>query len=150
MSDNFITKIDCLQKKMVDSGNIKKTLLQYNERLSKKYQCNVYLKREDQQIVRSFKIRGAFSKISNINDKNEIVCASAGNHAQGVAHLCNKMEIKGTIFVPNTTPLQKISRIEHFANGKCKLEIIGNTFQISIESLKYSENNNCIFNSIMY
>ena len=108
ISNEFIKKINNLQKKMVESGIIKATQLEFNEKLSEKYKCNVYLKREDQQIVRSFKIRGAFSKITNLKNPSEIVCASAGNHAQGFAYLCNKLNIKGTIFIPDTTPLQKI------------------------------------------
>ena len=144
--ENFTEKIDSLQKKMIESKIIKKTNLEINERLSKKYNCNIYFKREDQQNVRSFKIRGAFSKIKNTTDKKEIVCASAGNHAQGFAHICNKMNMKGTIFVPNTTPLQKISRIQHFANNSCQLKIIGNTFSESLkEALNYAKMNDLIF-----
>tara|TARA_Y100000991_G_C21970227_1_gene349010 strand:- start:1136 stop:2383 length:1248 start_codon:yes stop_codon:yes gene_type:complete len=144
--NGFIRKIDNLQKKMVESGIIKNTPLELNERLSNKYNCNVYLKREDQQTVRSFKIRGAFSKITNLEKFSEIVCASAGNHAQGFAYLCNKLNIKGTIFVPDTTPLQKISRINYFSNGSCNLEINGNTFSEALkEALNYTENNNYTF-----
>ena len=144
--NGFIKKIDNLQKKMVESSIIKNTPLELNERLSNKYNCNVYLKREDQQTVRSFKIRGAFSKITNLENTSEIVCASAGNHAQGFAYLCNKLNIKGTIFVPDTTPLQKISRINYFSNGSCNLEINGNTFSETLkEALKYTEDNNYTF-----
>ena len=144
--DGFVSKIDKLQKKMIESKNIKKTSLELNERLSKKYNCNIYFKREDQQIVRSFKIRGAYSKIINLKNKNKIVCASAGNHAQGFAHLCNEMNIKGIIFIPETTPPQKISRIKHFSKDSCEIKIIGNTFSESLkEALKYTEENNYTF-----
>lgn len=144
--NGFTKKIDNLQKKMIDSGIIKNTSLELNERLSNKYNCNVYLKREDQQIVRSFKIRGAFSKITNLENPSEIVCASAGNHAQGFAYLCNKLNMKGTVFVPDTTPLQKISRINYFANGSCNLKINGNTFSDALkEALHYTEDNNYTF-----
>ena len=88
------------------------TPLEYNKRLSNKYNANVYLKREDLQETRSFKIRGSLNKIINLNDNREIVCASAGNHAQGVAHSCNLLNLYGKIYVPNTTPLQKINRIK--------------------------------------
>jgi len=109
---------------------IKKTPLEYCSRLSKKYGCNVLLKREDTQIVRSFKIRGALNKIIKNKQYNitSYVTASAGNHAQGVAFVCNKLDINCSIFVPDNTPLQKISRIKHFSNNNCKLVIGGNNF----------------------
>ena len=144
--NGFIKKIDTLQKKMIESGIIRNTPLELNKRLSKKYNCNVYFKREDQQIVRSFKIRGAFSKIINLRNPSEIVCASAGNHAQGFAHLCNELNIKGTIFIPETTPLQKISRIKYFSNGTCNIKIMGNTFSDALkEATNYTEINGYTF-----
>lgn len=131
---------------MTKSGLIKKTPLEFNERLSQKYKSSIYLKREDLQTVRSFKIRGAYSKISNLSNIEEIVCASAGNHAQGVAYLCNKMNIRGTIFIPETTPLQKISRIKYFAGQSCNLRITGNIFSDTLsDSLKYSIQNQYTF-----
>ena len=78
-----------------------------NYSLSKKYGCNVLLKREDMQTVRSFKIRGAYNKIRSLNEeeiKKGIICASAGNHAQGVALSRAKLKIKGTIYMPHPTP----------------------------------------------
>ena len=90
---------------------IKKTPLERNQFLSDKYNCNIYLKREDLQFTRSFKIRGAFNKIIKNNNYNNLVTASAGNHAQGVAFACNILNKHGTIFLPNTTTLQKINRI---------------------------------------
>ena len=78
--------------------SIIKTPLQHNLRLSNKYKTNIYLKREDQQNVRSFKIRGALNKINTLTKlqiKNGLVCASAGNHAQGFAYTCNKLKLKG-------------------------------------------------------
>ena len=90
---------------------INKTPLEFNERLSKKFNCNIFFKREDKQPVRSFKIRGAYNRISNLNDEqkdNGVVCASAGNHAQGFAFSCNKLNIKGDIFLPTKTPIQKV------------------------------------------
>ena len=83
---------------------IKNTPLEYNERLSKKYGCNLYIKREDLQLCRSFKIRGALYKIVNLSSyekENGIVCASAGNHAQGVASSAKKFNISADIFVPS-------------------------------------------------
>ena len=130
---------------------IKKTPLDFCERLSIKYDCNVYLKREDTQIVRSFKIRGAYNKImkykNNKNNKNNsFVTASAGNHAQGVAYICNKLEVMCYIFVPNNTPLQKISRIKYFGGEKCKLIIDGDNFDESlIISEEFTKNKNMVF-----
>ena len=72
---------------------VQHTPLEYNARLSEKYHAEIYLKREDKQIVRSYKLRGAYNMMSQIpldKTQNGIVCASAGNHAQGVAYSCNK------------------------------------------------------------
>ena len=96
---------------------VKKTTIDYCERLSAKFDCKVYLKREDQQTIRSFKIRGALNKIIKINNSkflvnNGFVCASAGNHAQGVALSSSYFKYKCKIFVPNCTPFQKINRIK--------------------------------------
>ena len=94
------------------------TPLVINERLSKDLNSKIYLKREDLQQVRSFKIRGAFNKIRSIDSgylKNKtLVCASAGNHAQGFAYSCNKLKIYGKIYMPVTTPKQKIERVKIF------------------------------------
>ncbi len=116
---------------------IEKTPLQLSSRLSDKYNCNVYLKREDLQKIRSFKIRGSLNKIiKNKDSQSIIVCASAGNHAQGVAYSCNLLNLKGTIFCPITTPPQKINRIKHFGGSNIELKLIGSNFN---ESLKISE-----------
>src|SRR5690606_26625965 len=97
-----------------------RTPLQYNHHLSEKYEAEVYLKREDLQKVRSYKLRGAFNKISSLTDAERekgVVCASAGNHAQGVAFSCRNLNIKGKIFMPGPTPRQKISQTEMWGNG---------------------------------
>ncbi|MGM7722024.1 threonine ammonia-lyase IlvA [uncultured Metabacillus sp.] len=107
------------------------TPLQKNEQLSDKYQCNVYLKREDLQVVRSFKIRGAFNKIKQLDEGqtvNGIVCASAGNHAQGVAYSCRQLKIHGKIFMPSTTPRQKVSQVELFGKEYVDIILTGDTF----------------------
>src|SRR5262245_48888087 len=93
------------------------TPLQKNFILSEKYGCNVYLKREDLQVVLSFKIRGAYHLIRSLPEEKllkGVVCASAGNHAQGVAYSCKALEISGKIFMPATTPRQKISQVKLF------------------------------------
>jgi len=107
------------------------TPLQKNHRLSKKYGAYVYMKREDLQEVRSFKIRGAYNKMASLTDQeriNGVVCASAGNHAQGVAWSCNALKIKGTIFMPTVTPNQKIDKVKQFGDGFIEIKLIGSTF----------------------
>lgn len=107
------------------------TPLQFSGRLSKKYGAKIYLKREDLQVVRSYKVRGAYNLISQLTSeqkKQGVVCASAGNHAQGVALACCKLKIKGVIFMPKPTPRQKIDRVQHFGDGWVKLELCGDTF----------------------
>ncbi|MFT4343677.1 MAG: threonine ammonia-lyase IlvA [Candidatus Woesearchaeota archaeon] len=110
---------------------IKQTPLEYNHRLSKMYNCNVYLKREDMQIVRSYKIRGAYNRISQLSTKereNGVICASAGNHAQGFALACHDLGINGTVVMPRTTPLQKIERTQSFGRNFITVELIGDTY----------------------
>lgn len=108
-----------------------KTPLQFNINLSDKYDASIYLKREDLQQVRSYKIRGAYNKISNLNNDKKtkgIVCASAGNHAQGVAYSCNLLAIKGIIYMPKTTPKQKIKQVKLFGKSFVEIVLVGDTF----------------------
>lgn len=125
------------------SDTVKRTPLAYNAGLSKKYNANIYLKREDLQIVRSYKLRGAYNMISTLTDEQRsqgVVCASAGNHAQGVAHSCNKLNIKGVIFMPEFTPKQKISQTEMFGGGHIEIILVGDTFDDCMkEALIYCE-----------
>lgn len=107
------------------------TPLQKNERLSEKYECNVYLKREDLQHVRSFKLRGAYYLMQSLSDKqleNGIVCASAGNHAQGVAYACRQLGVNGKIFMPTTTPRQKVNQVQMFGRENVEIILSGDTF----------------------
>ncbi len=117
------------------------TPLMMNYNLSEKYGASIYLKREDLQTVRSYKIRGAYNKISSIDKislKNGVVCASAGNHAQGVAFSCNKLQIKGTIFMPSTTPKQKIEQVKMFGREYAEVIIAGDNFDsANREALDY-------------
>jgi threonine dehydratase len=128
---------------------IQNTPLEYNQRLSDLYNCNIYLKREDLQITRSFKIRGAYNKVLKLHNKrevNNVVCASAGNHAQGIAHICNHLNINGHIFLPNGTPNQKISRILKFGGNNIKINMFGDNFNDSLEkAIKYSKKNDFDF-----
>jgi threonine dehydratase len=110
---------------------VTRTPLQYNHRLSEKYGASVYFKREDQQIVRSYKIRGAYCNIYSLEPaqrQNGVVCASAGNHAQGFAYSCSLMQIKGYVFMPQVTPRQKIQRVQNFGGEWITIELVGNTF----------------------
>ncbi|HSW47716.1 MAG TPA: threonine ammonia-lyase IlvA [Candidatus Saccharimonadales bacterium] len=120
---------------------VKKTPLQFNKRLSDLYQANVYIKREDLQDVRSFKIRGAYNKIASLSSKQKehgVVTASTGNHAQGVAYSCFLLKIKGTIFMPTVIPNQKIEKVKHFGGKFIEIKLVGNTFDDAVEaSLDY-------------
>ena len=113
------------------SAVIEPTPLQYCPRLSELYGSRIYLKREDLQDVRSYKIRGAYYGISGLSDTDRaagVVAASAGNHAQGVAYACRAMGIQGKIFVPKPTPKQKRDRIRVHGGEAIELVVIGNTF----------------------
>ena len=110
---------------------ILQTPLQKNLNLSDEFQANVMLKREDLQVVRSYKLRGAYNKIVHLSAeelKNGVVCASAGNHAQGVAYSCNKLGIKGKIYMPTTTPQQKIKQVKMFGKAFVEIVLSGDTF----------------------
>ena len=112
-------------------GVVKHTPLELNRRLSDKFNTNVFFKREDLQVVRSYKLRGAYNKISRLTKPQRfhgVVCASAGNHAQGVAYACALLQIKGVIYMPITTPKQKISQVEVFGKGWCEIRLFGDTF----------------------
>lgn len=110
---------------------ISHTPLQFNRVLSERYDCNVYLKREDLQIIRSFKIRGAYHLIRTLTEQSEcsgVICASAGNHAQGVAYSCQALGIKGKIFMPSTTPSQKVKQVQFFGGNNVEIILKGDTF----------------------
>jgi threonine dehydratase len=125
------------------------TPLQLCKRLSEEYGARIYLKREDLQEVRSFKIRGAYNKISTLTPQEKergVVCASAGNHAQGVAYSCAALKIKGTIFMPVITPNQKIERVKHFGGEYINVQLSGNTYDdASSASHQYCEEHGAIY-----
>ncbi|GCF94463.1 L-threonine dehydratase [Enterococcus florum] len=115
------------------------TPLQYDRYLSEKYQANVLFKREDLQKVRSFKLRGAYYAIKKLSDaelKKGVVCASAGNHAQGVAYTCNELKCQAAIFMPSTTPQQKVSQVQFFGGEHVKIFLVGDTFDASAEAAR--------------
>ncbi|WP_321375602.1 threonine ammonia-lyase [uncultured Draconibacterium sp.] len=122
---------DIIKAKHNLSEIVLQTPLQKNLNLSEEYQANVYLKREDLQIVRSYKIRGAYNKIAQLSDaerKKGVVCASAGNHAQGVAYSCRLLGIEGKIYMPSTTPKQKIKQVKMFGKTDVEVIITGDTY----------------------
>lgn len=129
--------IELAQEKLKEI--VSRTPLMRNEGLSEAFDASIYLKREDLQVVRSYKIRGAFNKISSLSEeaqKKGVVCASAGNHAQGVAYSCRKLGIKGVIFMPSTTPTQKIKQVKMFGKDNIELVITGDTFDDAFSSAK--------------
>jgi threonine dehydratase len=112
-------------------GVAQRTPLMKSERYSKEYEANVFFKREDLQLVRSYKIRGAYNKISSLSDgqkANGIVCASAGNHAQGVALSCKLLKIHGVIYMPSPTPKQKINQVQMFGEEFIEVVLMGDSF----------------------
>ncbi len=119
------------------------TPLHKNQHLSDLYDAKVYLKREDLQMVRSYKIRGAYNKIRSIAPevlKYGIVCASAGNHAQGVAFSCNKLQIMGSIYMPVTTPKQKIEQVRMFGKDYIDIVLVGDTFdEANSAAIRYAK-----------
>lgn len=102
-----------------------------NMQYSKQFECNIMFKREDLQQVRSYKIRGAYNKMSSLTAseiENGIICASAGNHAQGVALSCKLLKIRGTIFMPSPTPNQKIEQVKMFGEDYIDVVLVGDSF----------------------
>ena len=128
---------------------VNRTPLQFNQNLSKKYQCNVYLKREDLQVVRSYKLRGAYNMMSSLSPeqlKLGVVCASAGNHAQGFAYSCKKLGAKGVVFMPVISPNQKISQTKMFGEDFIEIKLVGDTFDdCAIAAKKYTSENEMTF-----
>ena len=122
---------------------IKTTSLEYSDRLSKKYDAEIYLKREDLQPVRSYKIRGAFNLINSLSEEERnawVVCASAWNHAQGVAITCKELKIHWVIYMPVTTPEQKVYKTRQFGWKYVKVVLVWDTFDEAFEaSKKYEE-----------
>ena len=130
-------------------GVISETPLEYSASLSARYGAKIYLKREDLQVVRSYKIRGAYHKISNIPSElrsKGVVAASAGNHAQGVALACALLDIQAHIFMPKSTPLQKVEAVRFFGKEKVRIYLVGETYDEAFAaSRKFCETNGAIY-----
>ena len=135
MSQEKSTYFPSLKDIKIAADTIKKvsavTSLSPSIRYSNQFGANILLKREDLQQVRSYKIRGAYNKISSLTaeeSKNGVVCASAGNHAQGVALSCKLLKIKGTIYMPSPTPNQKIEQVKMFGEDFIEIKLVGDTY----------------------
>jgi threonine dehydratase len=128
---------------------VNRTPLAYSHTLSKKYNCNVYLKREDLQVVRSYKLRGAYNLLSSLPAEQlqrGVVCASAGNHAQGFAYSCKKLGIKGVVFMPIITPQQKIQQTKLFGEHFIEIRLTGDTYDdCAIAAQRFTEENGLVF-----
>lgn len=126
-----------------------KTPLAFSLSLSKRYGCEVYLKREDLQVVRSYKLRGAYNMMSSLPAEGlqrGVVCASAGNHAQGFAYSCKKLQAKGVVFMPIITPQQKVQQTKSFGEEFIEIKLIGDTFDdCAIAAKQYTVENNLTF-----
>lgn len=108
------------------------TPLQLNAHLSQRFDAEIWLKREDLSPVRSYKLRGAFNAMRKILDDDPLqqnfVCASAGNHAQGVAYMCKHFDVRGVIFMPVTTPQQKVFKTQVFGGENIEIRLVGDYF----------------------
>ncbi|GAO41149.1 threonine ammonia-lyase IlvA [Flavihumibacter petaseus] len=128
---------------------IRKTPLTYNHNLSRRYNCNVYLKREDLQVVRSYKLRGAYNMMSSLpvaQLQQGVVCASAGNHAQGFAYSCRQLKVKGVVFMPIITPNQKVQQTRMFGEDWIEIRLVGDTFDDCANAAKaYTESHGMTF-----
>lgn len=141
MSTNNFPSLQAINHaKLTINELVSATPLQENLNLSEQFSANVFLKREDLQTVRSYKIRGALNKIKSLGPKeleNGIVCASAGNHAQGVAYSSWKLGIHAKIYMPTTTPKQKIRQVKMFGHEFVEIVLFGDTYdQASAEAMK--------------
>ena len=114
------------------------TPLQRNDHLSQRFDADIWLKREDLSPVRSYKIRGAFNAMRKVlaqtPGQKSFVCASAGNHAQGVAYVCRHFGVNGVIYMPVTTPQQKIDKTRMFGNGSVEIRLVGDYFDDTLAS----------------
>ena len=128
---------------------VNRTPLTFNHNLSRKFECNVWLKREDLQVVRSYKIRGAFNMMSSLpieQLQKGVVCASAGNHAQGFAYSCKKLNVHGVVFMPIITPNQKVKQTKMFGEQNIEVRLVGDTYDdCAIAAKAFTEANGMTF-----
>jgi threonine dehydratase len=146
-TSSFNIDFDAAMKRL--KNVVHKTPLQLNHNLSRKYRANVYLKREDLQAVRSYKLRGAYNMMSSLSKdqlSKGVVCASAGNHAQGFAYSCKKLQVKGVVFMPIITPNQKVSQTKMFGEEWIEVILTGDTYDdCSLAAQQYTAEKNMVF-----
>ncbi|MGI9350390.1 MAG: threonine ammonia-lyase IlvA, partial [Rhizobiaceae bacterium] len=141
----FVDQVEAIHKSL--GAYFEATPLQFSQYLSDLHGAKIWLKREDLSPVRSYKIRGAYSffidLLSGNPDVRTFVCASAGNHAQGFAHACKTFKRKGVVFMPVTTPQQKIMKTSSFGSPFVQFQLVGDGFdQANTAALQYCEDNN--------
>ena len=140
MKPSYYPKLkDITKAKLTLNKILQSTPLQQNLNLSEIFSANILLKREDLQIVRSYKIRGAYNKMKSLTEeemRNGVVCASAGNHAQGVAYSCRVLGVKGLIYMPSTTPKQKVNQVRMFGKEMVEIILIGDTYDDAYNAAK--------------
>jgi threonine dehydratase len=127
--------IDAAAKRI--AGVVTPTPLQFSDRLSATTGASVYLKREDLQVVRSYKLRGAYNLLVQLSDQElaaGVVCSSAGNHAQGFAFACRTLGVHGRVYVPAKTPKQKRDRIRYHGGEFIDLIVGGSTYDLAAEA----------------
>src|SRR6476469_6016336 len=128
---------------------VNRTPLAFSQSLSRRYGCSVFLKREDLQVVRSYKLRGAYNMMSSLPQdqlQKGVVCASAGNHAQGFAYSRKKLGVKGVVFMPIITPHQKVQQTKFFGEEFVEIRLMGDTFDdCSVAAQEFTKKNNMVF-----
>ena len=128
---------------------VHRTSLTYNHALSRRYDCRVYLKREDLQVVRSYKLRGAYNMMVSLPAaqlQKGVVCASAGNHAQGFAYSCHRLGVKGVVFMPIITPRQKVDQTRMFGENNIEIVLTGDTFDdCAVAARRFTEEKGMTF-----
>ncbi|MGK6341771.1 threonine ammonia-lyase IlvA [Chryseobacterium sp. DT-3] len=150
MEETYPSVLDNVYKAAERLRNVVvRTPLAINNNLSTIYEAKISFKREDLQRVRSYKIRGAYNKMAVMSPENlakGVVCASAGNHAQGVAFACSTMKVKGTIFMPLPTPGQKLEQVRMFGGNDVDIVLYGDTFDEAKDAaVKFCKENEGIF-----
>ncbi|MGV6849102.1 MAG: threonine ammonia-lyase IlvA [Marinibacterium sp.] len=132
--DTFLTRARAAEAGM--RAVFAPTPLQRNAMLSERFDADIWLKREDLSPVRSYKLRGALHAMGKQPDKDLFVAASAGNHAQGVAFMCRQMQVRGVIFMPVTTPDQKVMKTRMFGGEHVDIHLIGDYFDETLAAAK--------------
>jgi threonine dehydratase len=149
VSDKQTEGLDVNAAAAVLKSVVLKTPLQFHRKLSEKFKAEIYIKREDLQVVRSYKLRGAYNLIQSLTaDQRQrgVVCASAGNHAQGVAFSCRQLDIRGVIYMPAITPKQKINQVKMFGGENIEIVLVGDTFdECQAHALAFTQANNMVF-----